>query len=94
MGDFCYEPDYRLERRSFDSFLIIYVDSGRLFFDLHEGSLVAEEDRFVPINCFEHHAYSTDVRITARWLHFDGVMARPYYDYIVRKLATFLCSPL
>lgn len=86
MGDFSYEPGYRLERRSFDSFLIIYVDSGRLSFDLPEGSFVAEEDRFVLINCYERHAYSTDVRTRAQWLHFDGVMARPYYDYIVRKL--------
>ena len=86
VGKFSYEPGYRLERRSFDSYLIIHIDSGRLTLNLPEGSFVAEEGRFALVNCYARHAYGTDVPTTAQWLHFDGVMARPYYDYIIRKL--------
>ncbi|OZG64068.1 AraC family transcriptional regulator [Bifidobacterium eulemuris] len=85
-GEFVYEPGYRLERGSFDSFLVAYVRSGSLDLRLPNTSCRAEAGQFAVVDCYATHAYGTDEATDVLWVHFDGIMARAYYEMIVGKL--------
>lgn len=85
-GVFSYEPGYRLDRNTFDSFLIIYLRSGSLDFELPSGEFHAETGQFALVDCYDRHIYATGEPTEVSWMHFDGIAARPYYDYIVGRL--------
>ncbi|MCI1979033.1 MAG: AraC family transcriptional regulator [Bifidobacteriaceae bacterium] len=86
VGFYVYEPGYKQERTAFDSFLLMYVKSGCVQGTTGERSFEAREGQFVLIDCYEHHSYSMAERTEISWLHFDGISARPYFEYIVGKL--------
>ena len=85
-GNFYYESGYLLERSSFDSFLVIYVKSGSLDFNLPQGRFHASAGQFALVDCYAKHVYGTDEATEALWVHFDGIMARTYFDFITGKL--------
>lgn len=85
-GEFCYEPGYRLERSSFDSFLVLYVRGGALDLTLPNGRWRAEAGQFAMVDCYGHHAYGVEESTDVLWMHFDGVVARSYYEFITSKL--------
>ena len=85
-GLFVYDPGYALKRSSFDSFLLMYIQKGTLLLDLN-GKLQPVKDRhFVLIDCYQPHGYATKEGYECLWLHFDGIMARRYYELIVSRL--------
>lgn len=85
-GEFSYEPGYRLERNTFDSFLVMYVRSGSLDIKVPAGFFHAKAGDFALIDCYDRHAYGTDEPTDVLWMHFDGAMARAYVDLITAKL--------
>ena len=85
-GIFVYEPGYRLKRTTFDSFLVLLVRSGSLNLSLPEGEFVTKRGQFMIVDCYEPHQYGTDESTDVLWMHFDGEMARAYYNLIVSKL--------
>lgn len=85
-GVFRYEPHYHLERNTFDSFLIIYMQSGSMHFTLPNGTYTADEGQFAVVDCYNWHSYNTHEQTDVLWAHFDGKMARAYFDLIVNKL--------
>ena len=85
-GVFTYDPGYTLRRSSFDSFLIMYVQKGSMQIEMEEGEREAPERHFVLLDCYRPHGYSTRNGAECVWLHFDGVQARNYYEYIVSRL--------
>ena len=85
-GDFTYEPGYRLQRRSFDSFLLMYIQKGTLLLDYAGEQQEVRENTFVLLDCYEPHGYATQTGCACLWLHFDGVMARAHYQMIRERL--------
>lgn len=85
-GVFTYEPGYSLKRSSFDSFLLIYLQSGKMLLDFGGREQPVPENHFILIDCYQPHGYSTRDGSECVWLHFDGVQARNYYEYIVSRL--------
>lgn len=85
-GRFRYEPGYRLERSTFDSFLILYVSSGSLDLRVPGGAWHAQAGQFALVDCYAPHSYGTDETTEVLWAHFDGVNARAYAELIVGKL--------
>lgn len=85
-GFFVYEPGYALSRSSFDSFLLMYIQKGSMQIYLDGKMQLVRENSFVLINCYEPHSYSTKEGYECLWLHFDGVLARRYYELIVSRL--------
>ena len=81
IGKFTYEQGYALQRENFDSFLIIYIAAGKMRF-ASKNEYVARPGEIVLIDCYEPHAYYAEEETTAYWLHFDGVMARQYFEQI------------
>lgn len=92
-GNFTYEPGYLLRRDSFDSFLIMYIKRGTLTIDYGEKTEVASEGSFIFLDCYKPHGYSCDVECEALWCHFDGVLAKRYYENIVSHLGNIINLP-
>ena len=85
-GRFIYEPGYSLRRDSYDSFLLIYIRSGRLTVELDDQADIITAGSFVLIDCYKPHSYRTETGCEALWCHFDGPSARAYYEMIVQRI--------
>ncbi|MCI6536810.1 MAG: AraC family transcriptional regulator [Lachnospiraceae bacterium] len=84
-GSFCYESGYHLQRESYDSFLLMYLLNGACQVTVGDVSMQAAAGQLVFLDCYAPHAYSTDSGFEALWLHFDGPLARTYYEAIVSE---------
>ena len=85
-GLFTYDPGYTLKRSSFDSFLLMYIQKGTMLLDLNGRQQPVSDKHFVLIDCYQPHGYSTREGYECLWMHFDGVLARGYYELIVSRL--------
>ncbi len=85
-GLFTYDPGYMLKRSSFDSFLLAYVQEGNMLLDFRGKQQSVPPKHFMLIDCYQSHGYSTREGAEVIWLHFDGVLARNYYEFIVSRL--------
>lgn len=85
-GHFFYAPGYRLHRASFDSFLLIYIKSGTLYVETKNGKLFAHADDFILLDCYKPHGYGSDDGCECLWCHFDGPLARNFYESVVSHL--------
>ncbi len=81
-GLFRYLPGYRLRRNAFDSFLLLYLLKGSMEFETQGASFTAGEGTFVLLDCYAPHAYGSANGAECLWIHFDGPLARNYYDII------------
>lgn len=85
-GHFFYEPGYRLYRTSFDSFLLMYIRSGGLTLEYEGNKKNVKAGEFVLLDCYRPHAYYSDEGWESVWCHFDGPMARAYYELTTEQL--------
>lgn len=81
-GRFVYEPGYEVSRSSFNSFLIMYIVKGEMTLTLDDHTVTAHQGSFCLVDCYRPHSYSTSTGATVLWVHFDGIGARQYYQYI------------
>lgn len=75
-------PDYVVKRTNFDSFLLLYVASGRAYWEQGEERVELNEDSFALIDCFRPHEYGAIGPCELYWIHFDGPTARELYKAI------------
>lgn len=89
-GLFLYEPGYRQERTSFDSFLLMHIRQGSFNVAVDGGEQQANKGDFILLDCYQRHSYGTSTNSEVMWLHFDGKIARPYFELIHSKLGTVI----
>ncbi len=92
-GHFTYLPGYRLERSSYDSFLLMYVTDGSLTREFDQKETSVSAGFFVLIDCYRPHAYRSDTGWKSYWCHFDGPTARAYYQTIISRAGNVFCLP-
>lgn len=92
-GIFTYLPGYSLTRQSFDSFLLMYVQKGSLELDFNGERQPVSAGQFVLIDCYKRHGYASSSGWTGMWCHFDGAMARKYYDAVTAELGNVFALP-
>lgn len=85
-GYFVYEPGYLLRRRSYDSFLLMYIEKGRLTVEYEQEKAKVQAGSFLFLDCYQPHAYYTDEGCEAVWCHFDGPLAGKYYEMVSGRL--------
>lgn len=85
-GHFIYEPGYIQRRNSYDSFLLMYIASGKLTLEYDNRTETAASGNFILLDCYKPHGYHTDTGWESLWIHFDGPLARAYYDLIISQL--------
>lgn len=82
LGHFEYAPGYRIKRNHFDSFLIMLIEEGVCEISIPSGHFSAPKGSLVLLDCYDEHEYGSRSGWKCLWTHFDGVLARNYYDYI------------
>ncbi len=95
-GYFRYDSSYHIQRSAYDSFLLIYIFKGSCIVQIGEISYTASQGQVVLLDCYKPHGYSSiSTEWEALWLHFDGPLAREYYQLITAKLGNIisLCNP-
>lgn len=90
IGYFFYEPNYYIKRSSFDSFLIMHITKGNCTFRIHNTEFKGQMGDVVLLDCYQPHEYGSDHSWEASWMHFDGPLARDYYELIVAKLGNVI----
>lgn len=81
---FC-DSTYHVVRSSYDSFLLLYVTSGSGYLKFRDKYHHLKKGDFCCIDCYEPHTYGTDTGWEIKWIHFDGISARSYYQWIERQ---------
>lgn len=85
-GHFRYDPGYMIHRTSFDSFLLLHVQAGVFDLDYNGKKLTAKAGEFVLLDCYQPHGYGSKCGCETVWCHFDGPLAREYYQQITDHL--------
>ena len=87
-GHFIYEPYYELHRTSYDSYLLMYIQKGQFILEYEGIKKTVAAGSFVLLDCYRPHAYYSDTGWESIWCHFDGKMAKAYYNLAVSQLGT------
>ena len=87
-GRFLYQPGYHLQRNAFNSFLLMYIEKGELDVTWDGHAAHAKAGEFVLLDCYQPHGYSSFSGWKSLWIHFDGPLARAYYQLLVSQLGT------
>lgn len=85
-GHFTYEPGYSQQRNSFDSFLLMYIQNGKLEVTFNGQMQIVRKGNFVLLDCYSPHGYQTNNGWECIWIHFDGPVSRSYYEMVVSRL--------
>ncbi|NEG97063.1 helix-turn-helix domain-containing protein [Bifidobacterium sp. SMB2] len=86
LGTYRYVAGYKLNRGPLDNFLLFFIRSGRFGIDIPgRERIVAHAGDFVLIDCYEPQSYEALADSEVLWIHFNGVSARMYYDFISER---------
>lgn len=77
-----YLPGYYLQRDKHEDFQLIFVTRGTCHIRLNEHEYAAHENQAVLLDCYKPHTYYTRMDCFVQFLHFDGPMARTYFELI------------
>lgn len=84
-GHYYCSPGYRVERGSYDSFLLMFMKSGKGYLTVQDREYSFQEGDLVVLDCYQPHAYGTLKESEFFWLHFDGSASREYYQMILKQ---------
>lgn len=98
-GTFYYLPGYSLTRSEYDSFLVMYLVSGSMTLQVFSPSDKGSDSicyqvsagNFLLVDCYHFHRYEALEPCEVLWCHFDGSLARGWYQQIVAKLGHVFC---
>ncbi len=84
-GHFYCDKNYLVSRSSYDSFLMILAVNGQGILstpDMAGSEKSFKKGQLVLIDCYEPHMYKSTGDLEFYWVHFDGINARAYYEYL------------
>lgn len=85
VGHFYYTPGYYLQRNKYDSILLMYIAGGTCSCVFENQAFSATKGQVILLDCYRPHEYgnlSSTEELDLIWLHFDGPLARSYYELI------------
>lgn len=80
VGYYLCDATYEVNRKRYDSFLIIYVKSGKGYVFDNNSCIPVGEGDVILIDCYKPHGYGATSDWEIEWIHFDGPLARKYYE--------------
>ncbi len=86
LGHFYCDKNYHISRSSYDSFLLMLITKGKGIVstpNIPGLEATFEAGHIVLIDCYEPHMYCATGNLEFYWIHFDGINARAYYDYLI-----------
>ena len=84
-GHYFCDGTYVVDRQSYDSFLLIYVCRGTGFVEQNGRRLPLDKGAVAFVDCYRPHLYYAKSGWEIYWVHFDGVLARPYFEAATRN---------
>ena len=84
-GRFFYNSEYQLFRKTYDSYLLMYIESGSMELSFDGETHIAKAGEFVFIDCYQEHGYKSLEDWSCLWLHFDGTLTRELYSQITKR---------
>ena len=91
-GHYYCDSTYKVQRSSYDSFLILYIKKGAGYLTAQNKTYIFQAGNFVSIDCYQPHIYGTTKESAFLWLHFDGSSSREYIQ-MLHSHAGPVCSP-
>lgn len=82
IGLYHYLAGYSLKRSHFDNFLLMLILDGECDLILNGEYFHAKKGALVLIDCYLPHQYESSCGWRALWLHFNGPLAKTYYDFL------------
>lgn len=82
-GRYLCDETYAVQRQSYNSFLILYVVRGQGCCYVDDERVPLSAGHFALLDCYRPHRYGTDTGWEILWIHYDGVLARDYYEAVV-----------
>jgi AraC family transcriptional regulator len=84
-GEFFCNGDYRVERETYHSFLIMYIRKGSGFVSFNNRTFNVCENDAVILDCHQRHSYYTNTGWETLWIHFDGNSGRDFFEQIYAR---------
>ncbi len=84
-GNFTCDRHYRVKRKTYHSFLLIYVLKGKGYYKKEGKTLLLKENSLTLIDCNVPHEYGTNSGWKFLWIHFDGILANNWFTQIDKK---------
>ena len=84
-GNFTCDRNYRVKRKTYHSFLLIYVLKGKGYYKKEGKTLLLKENSLTLIDCNVPHEYGTNSGWKFLWIHFDGILAKNWFNQIDKK---------
>lgn len=82
-GRYLCDETYAVQRQSYNSFLILYVVRGQGCRYVDDARVPLSAGHFALLDCYRPHRYGTDNGWEILWIHYDGALAREYYEAVV-----------
>lgn len=82
LGYFEYEAGYSLQRNNYDSFLLMYLIKGSCVIQYQMEEFSVSSGSFILLDCYQSHGYRFEKDSDVLWIHFDGPLARSYYELL------------
>ena len=82
VGHYECDADYVVNRKSYDSFLLLHVVRGRAYLEQDGVRTELGKNSFAFVDCYRPHEYGAIGSCEMYWIHFDGPTARGVYEAI------------
>lgn len=89
-GEFYCNENYRVERKTFHSFLIMYVKKGNGIVSVDNRTFQVHANDVVILNCHKPHLYYTNTGWETLWLHFDGGSSKNIFELLYNRVGVVL----
>lgn len=84
-GHYHCSGEYVVKRQNYDSFLMLYVASGEAWVQDGSRRRALSAHGFALLDCYLPHIYGSDTGCELYWVHFDGPVARRYFEIITHR---------
>lgn len=92
IGHYYCSGEYKVERDSYKSFLLMYIKSGEGYVIIENKKISIKAKDVILLDCYKPHCYFTKTGWEILWLHFDGNSSRNYYNNIVENNGSIIAS--
>lgn len=89
IGHFYCDHNYKVERTSYGSYLILYTRRGKGLLKVGTHTCQLNPGDVCLINCYNPHLYQALENWELEWIHFDGGNSSAYFKYLCQEDSFF-----
>ena len=93
VGHYWCSNEYRVERISYNSYLALFVERGSGYVYIDGRRCPMGENQVFLLDCYHPHIYGSDEGWEIYWMHFDGQLAREYFQLLCGESNGLVMTP-